>query len=51
MASFQDKISSYLKSPKGQQLVQKAKETASKPENRAKIQKMTERFTKRPPQA
>jgi len=49
MASFQDKLTSYLRSPKGQQMVQKAKEAANKPENRAKVQKLAERFTKRPP--
>ncbi len=49
MASFQDKLNSYLRSPKGQQMVQKAKEAANKPENRAKVQKLAERFTKRPP--
>lgn len=50
MASIQDRIGSYLRSPKGQQLVQKAKDTAGKPENRAKVQQVTERFTKRRPQ-
>jgi len=31
-------------------MVQKAKDAANKPENRAKVQKLAERFTKRPPQ-
>lgn len=47
MPGIGDKISSYLRSPKGQQMVGKARDYAAKPENRAKLEQLANKIGKR----
>lgn len=47
MPTFSRRISAFVRGPKGQQFVQRAKQAANNPQNRAKIQQLTSRFTKR----
>ena len=47
MASLTKLIKDFARSPKGQQLIEQAKEQASKPENRRKIKQFGQRFTKK----
>jgi hypothetical protein len=47
MASLTQKLSDFARSPKGRQLADKAKAAASKPENRAKIEQLRARFSKK----
>lgn len=47
MPSLSQRLSALVRSPKGQQLVQRAKQAANNPQNRAKIQQLANRFTKR----
>jgi len=47
MASLTKLIKDFARSPKGQQLIQQAKEQASKPENRRKLEELRRRYAKR----
>ncbi len=47
MASITNKINDLLHSPKTKEMVDKAKAAATKPENRAKIKQMQDKFTNR----
>ena len=44
MASIIDRIKDYLRSPKGQQLIEQVKDQASKPENRRKLEELRRRY-------
>ncbi|KPM51210.1 hypothetical protein CcI49_16445 [Frankia sp. CcI49] len=45
MANFTSKVQELLHSPKAQEMVDKAKTVANKPENRAKFKQLTSKFT------
>jgi Zn-dependent M32 family carboxypeptidase len=47
MASLTKLIKDLARSPKGQQLIEQAKEQASKPENRRKLEELRRRYAKR----
>ena len=47
MASVTKLIKDFARSPKGQQLIDQAKEQASKPENRRKLEELRRRYIKR----
>jgi hypothetical protein len=47
MASISSKINEFLHSPKTREMVDKAKAAANKPENRAKIKQVQQKFTNR----
>jgi hypothetical protein len=47
MASLTKFIKDFARSPKGQQLIEQAKEQASKPENRRKLEELRRRYAKR----
>jgi hypothetical protein len=47
MASLTKLIKDFARSPKGQQLIEQAKEQASKPENRRKLEELRRRYAKR----
>ena len=47
MPSFATRIKDFARSPKGQQLIEQAKEQASKPENRRKLEELRRRYVKR----
>jgi Zn-dependent M32 family carboxypeptidase len=47
MASLTKLIKDFARSPKGQQLIEQAKEQASKPENRRKLEELRRRYVKR----
>jgi hypothetical protein len=47
MASLTKLIKDFARSPKGQQLIDQAKEQASKPENRRKLEELRRRYAKR----
>jgi Zn-dependent M32 family carboxypeptidase len=47
MASLTKRIMDFARSPKGQQLIEQAKEQASKPENRRKLEELRRRYAKR----
>jgi hypothetical protein len=47
MASLTKLIKDFTRSPKGQQLIEQAKEQASKPENRRKLEELRRRYAKR----
>lgn len=47
MASLMDRLSRLARSPKAQEIVDKAKEQAAKPENREKVESLTRRLRKR----
>ncbi|MCM3925760.1 hypothetical protein ND748_29320 [Frankia sp. AiPs1] len=47
MASISSKINEFLHSPKTREMVDKAKAAANKPENRAKIKQVQQKFTSR----
>ncbi|CAJ59689.1 MULTISPECIES: hypothetical protein [Frankia] len=47
MASISSKINEFLHSPKTREMVDKAKAAANKPENRAKIKQVQQKFTHR----
>jgi hypothetical protein len=47
VASFTKLIKDFARSPKGQQLIEQAKEQASKPENRRKLEELRRRYLKR----
>ena len=44
MASLVNKITSFIRSPRGQKLIDQGKREAAKPENRDKINQITSRF-------
>jgi hypothetical protein len=44
MASFSKRIIKFVQSPQGQQLIEKAKVEASKPENRRKLEALRRRY-------
>lgn len=45
-SSFSSKITSIMHSPKTQEMINKAKVAANKPENRAKVKQLQAKFTK-----
>jgi hypothetical protein len=47
MASFTQKIADFARGPKGRELAEKAKAVANKPENRAKIDQLRARLTRK----
>ena len=47
MASLTKLIKDFARSPKGQQLIDQAKEQASKPENRRRLEELRRRYAKR----
>ena len=47
MASVTKLIKDFARSPKGQQLIERVKEQASKPENRRKLEELRGRYVKR----
>ena len=47
MASVTKLIMDFARSPKGQQLIEQAKEQASKHENRRKLEELRRRYAKR----
>ena len=47
MASFTKLIKDFARSPKVQQLIERVKEQASKPENRRKLEELRGRYVKR----
>jgi hypothetical protein len=47
MASITKRIKDFARSPRGQQLLDQAKEQANKPENRRRLEELRRRYTKR----
>jgi hypothetical protein len=47
MASIAKRIKDFARSPRGQQLIEQAKEQASKPENRRRLEELRKRYVKR----
>jgi Zn-dependent M32 family carboxypeptidase len=47
MASITKRIKDFARSPRGQQLIDQAKEQANKPENRRRLEELRRRYTKR----
>ena len=47
MASVTKLIKDFARSPKGQQLIEQAKEQANKPDNRRKLEELRRRLAKR----
>jgi Zn-dependent M32 family carboxypeptidase len=47
MASITKRIKDFARSPRGQQLIEQAKEQANKPENRRRLEELRRRYTKR----
>lgn len=47
MASLMDRLSKLARSPRAQQLLDKAKEQAAKPENRDRVEALARRLRKR----
>jgi hypothetical protein len=47
MASIAKRIKDFARSPRGQQLIEQAKEQASKPENRRRLEELRRRYVKR----
>ena len=47
MASVTKLIKDFARSPRGRQLIEQAKEQASKPENRRKLEELRRRYIKR----
>jgi hypothetical protein len=47
MASIAKRIKDFARSPRGQQLIEQAKEQASKPENRRRLEELRRRYMKR----
>jgi hypothetical protein len=48
MASLSRRIMKFVQSPQGQQLVERAKVEARKPENRRKLEQLRARYLKKP---
>ncbi len=47
MASLGNRIKKFVQSPQGQQLIERAKAEASKPENRRKLEQLRRRYLDR----
>jgi hypothetical protein len=47
MASVIKRLKDFAQSPRGQQLIEQAKEQARKPENRRKLEELRKRYGKR----
>ncbi|HET6751630.1 MAG TPA: hypothetical protein VFL71_20490 [Actinomycetes bacterium] len=47
MASITKRIKDFARSPRGQQLLDQAKEQANKPENRRRLEELRRRYMKR----
>jgi hypothetical protein len=47
MASITKRIKDFARSPRGQQLIDQAKEQANKPENRRRLEELRRRYMKR----
>jgi hypothetical protein len=47
MASIAKRIKDFARSPKGQQLIEQAKQQANKPENRRRLEELRRRYMKR----
>ena len=47
MASITKRIKDFARSPRGQQLIEQAKEQARKPENRRRLEELRRRYLKR----
>jgi hypothetical protein len=47
MASITKRIKDFARSPRGQQLIEQAKEQARKPENRRRLEELRRRYMKR----
>jgi hypothetical protein len=47
MASIAKRIKDFARSPKGQQLIEQAKEQANKPENRRRLEELRRRYMNR----
>lgn len=47
MASIAKRIKDFARSPRGQQLIEQAKEQAGKPENRRRLEELRRRYMKR----
>jgi hypothetical protein len=47
MASIAKRIKDFARSPRGQQLIEQAREQASKPENRRRLEELRKRYVKR----
>lgn len=47
MASITKRIKDFARSPRGQQLIDQAKEQANKPENRRRLEELRRRYTKK----
>jgi hypothetical protein len=47
LASITKRIKDFARSPRGQQLIEQAKEQARKPENRRKLEELRRRYLKR----
>jgi hypothetical protein len=47
MASIAKRIVDFARSPRGQQLIEQAREQASKPENRRRLEELRRRYVKR----
>jgi hypothetical protein len=47
MASITKRIKDFARSPRGQQLIDQAKEQANKPENRRRLEELRKRYMKR----
>jgi hypothetical protein len=47
LASITKRIKDFARSPRGQQLIEQAKEQARKPENRRRLEELRRRYLKR----
>lgn len=47
MASITKRIKDFARSPRGQQLIEQAKEQANKPENRRRLEELRRRYMNR----
>jgi hypothetical protein len=47
MASIAKRSKGFARSPRGQQLIEQAREQASKPENRRRLEELRKRYVKR----
>jgi len=47
MANFANRVSEMLRSPKTREMIDKAKATATRPENREKLRRLSSRFSSR----
>lgn len=47
MASLVNKITSFIRSPRGQKMMEQGKRQLAKPQNRRKLDQLTSRFTRK----